>query len=939
VPPSFGSGLYLAAEGDHLVAVALRFGLPVGFLRAFLGNEELPVSPERIGAARHVYLPISAVAGPPTFGAASTVGGYITREWDTLQAIARLFRLPLDTILALPENVRGGLRFGPLNPGQVVYVPLTAFTGITERITPGPSAPESPPADETPPPGIPASPPSPILQSILATIQGELRTPPGGLPLTGDWDAIGRAFAEAQTPTPDAQAGADAILGAWIDELDQELFGGPAAGADWWTFFKEKVLRLNNRMAVNPAFAEAFRQSLPLTGSILNSMLGTAYSTDLGPKISAAVGLPSLKDGLDKLRRELEGFYTDAWSSLIGVLETGDPDDPADALRRAARATAIAFGAGFASHGVAVGLELIHPFKQVGFGQLAAYIADMAAFSPLVRAQWTHAIEAAITRPLEHLYNTRFPTRIPPFGEVLAMARKHEYDADPAVNDLGVRRGFADDMLKLGIPRKWVDRFWLYMWADPRLYDLIRIADVAPPPLRPRPEDVPQLHHYAIDPGDPDWWWRLKFKKAGYDDTDLPILIAVAKARTTLTERTRLLGVLRGATVNGYLSRDFWAQRAAALGQPPDALDIESAEIGWRRFTEEADDLVAFYLKAHAADQISDDDLEAALAVIIAEDSVLARTLRGARLKHDLAVRQEESARLSRETAAVQREAAAAYRAQLRAGQITPELFRVALESVGYTPDLAGAVAQREAIKLSIREARTTATAAEREAAATRTVLAAVYEEQYALALIDDATLKAGLLAAGFSDGRAGAITARAQLRLLRQAQQEIARAQEKARQAADRAAAAAKREAAAEARRVAAEERRAAIDALRLEERRARDAERRQREEQRAAAQAERDRARAEKETALQEERRFRAESAERERYLQTLQAAAQAAYIERFRRRLINAAQLQRALDLIGIDPALAGQIIDRERARLGDVGDLPVAVLEAGPAGPYL
>jgi hypothetical protein len=494
-------------------------------------------------------------------------------------------------------------------------------------------------------------------------------------------------------------------------------------------------------------------------------------SASTAAQIAAMAALPAVLNGaafsepaavLGGVNQAFQNIFRVGNELMISALDSGDPQVPEDAQPRAANALSIAMSMGLSAHLSAVLLERFAPGKALGINQLSAFLGDMAAFNPLSNAVWNHLVDSAVGRPLQQYYNKRYPTRLPNFGEIFGMGRKHEYDADPRDPVTNIPQGFIDDMLLQGVQPRWIERYWRFMWADPTLMTIVRIADTSEPPATPDPEALRQLPHYAIDVNDPDWWFKLKFKKAGYDDSDMEVLTHVAKDRIIATDRTRTLTQLRNALAKGYISEDGYREAAASLAEARQAVEMSIVEVRRRRLNDIADDMVKVITDTYLAGFTDIETFREWLAQYIVEPEMLNAAVVIADQQRNLKAIKAERSDVDKQRSAVRTAALQAYRAQFDAGALDEAGFRGALVAVGYSDELAGYTVQAELSRQQAKLATKLAAAVQAEQSATLRTLQQAYETQFADGVLDADGLKAALATAGMGDALAGAVVARA---------------------------------------------------------------------------------------------------------------------------------------------------------------------------------
>ena len=248
----------------------------------------------------------------------------------------------------------------------------------------------------------------------------------------------------------------------------------------------------------------------------------------------------------DRLRSIIMGFI----EGLQGVGAGYSPILPEDVPAIFGQLVAVGLAGVGAITLLQAGVELLHPTHNLGLGHISAIIFEFTQYR-LVCGIFVGAMLGALLRePARYYFNRMFRPTLPTWAELQAMARKHELS----------RAEFYDAMAYHGFTDDWITHIWHYMWADPRLYDILRLADVATPEFAPvGAELIERLIHMGIDPASPDWWLQMKFMLAGYEDVDIKALTDVVHKREVQNERTRLVTQIRHMFYEGY-----WDQATAS---------------------------------------------------------------------------------------------------------------------------------------------------------------------------------------------------------------------------------------------------------------------------------------------------------------------------------------------------------------------------------------
>ena len=212
--------------------------------------------------------------------------------------------------------------------------------------------------------------------------------------------------------------------------------------------------------------------------------------------------------------------------------------------------------------------ELLHPLKTMGLGHLSAILFDFTQFKLLTGVVIGALVGSSLKRPLEYHFNNIFRPWIPPEGTLSAMRAKHEIG----------RAQFAQSMAYLGYTDEWITIYEGYLPRDPRLFEIIRIAEITSPPPTAPPEDERWLRERGLFPSNPaDWWYAIKFAKAGYSETDIDVLTLAAKAAIQRREQTRHLDEIRRDYVDATITDQQAINRMLRAGLTPQVANFRLA--------------------------------------------------------------------------------------------------------------------------------------------------------------------------------------------------------------------------------------------------------------------------------------------------------------------------------------------------------------------------
>lgn len=235
-------------------------------------------------------------------------------------------------------------------------------------------------------------------------------------------------------------------------------------------------------------------------------------------------------------------------------------------------------------------LELAHPLKQMGLGKLAEIYFGAINYQVITGAYIMPLTYAAIRNPVQMYFNRMFRTGRPSPGDAMSLRTQaliSKDDFDEVLSYSGYPQGWIDALERLakrypampdlemmyakkevtdeqftrfmrwwGFDDEMLEIYRRYLWMDPRLTELIRIAQLYRPPTTPDPRAMAWLARAGIPVPDPDaWWFTYKIAKAGYEPIDIPILTEVAKLGVVRREQTLYFEAARRQYRDGLIDK------------------------------------------------------------------------------------------------------------------------------------------------------------------------------------------------------------------------------------------------------------------------------------------------------------------------------------------------------------------------------------------------
>lgn len=688
------------------------------------------------------------------------------------------------------ETATGPLYLADGLPDWVIQLSIADAGGLVEPTVgaPGPAIQQQVPV----PPGGrsvpgPTGPSYSTPGTPSAGVTGTFTTPPGGLPLNAPWAGIAKTFATALNPRIDPAAVDDALMRgrAYGDKLG---FGEQGEWSGIMDFFHQMLHP--DAYVVGPGSPAGIASN-----GDPNVMFVDGAGVPLAGLAAGAGAFPDLMNLLHQLdpSSRLEGLqelyekvFGEVHGALIGALSVGDGEDLESIDDRAARALEIALGAGFTAHTIAVGLEMLQPLKSMGFGQLAALAAEAAGFAPVTDALWFSMLKPSIRRPMEHLYNTKFPTERFNAGEVLQLARRHEYDSSAPVGPLRTPSAFIDAMSVHGYSEERAATMWAHSANTGRLYDTIRLADVLLETGPPPPDAEPLLLHAGTSPTDPLWFLDYQLREAGYPTWLIPMYKLAIAHRATATDRNAQRAENLNELVAGYIDSNTYAGRERGLGERDESIALGTVTALQRRNALYWKDLETQWTTAFLNNQIDLEELHNNLAVFIIDPGELQAKLTVAQLKLEVKTKTKATTAENTAVSAAQRAMVNAYRDQYTNGLITETALETSVQALGFTPAYASAIAYAAKSKQDVAAAKKTNAALDSAEARATELLAQSYEVQFADGLLLPDELLTSFLSAGMAIPVAKARVARDWARVVSAATKVAKQEQERENRATD---------------------------------------------------------------------------------------------------------------------------------------------------------
>ncbi len=281
---------------------------------------------------------------------------------------------------------------------------------------------------------------------------------------------------------------------------------------------------------------------------------------------------------------------------LDGIIERmTDPDQftapaaEADALDNATRRLTQSIGFGMEAQMIAYIAESSTPLKQMGFGQLAGFVGDLAGLRRIAAGLMGTLEDAAIYQPLKWRAQRQFRPALPGPGTVISNYAQYHLTR-PQARDYLERGGYDDNL---------IDQMLDTGYIDPNMTALARALSLgAPEPPAAPDEDSRQVLERAGQPIDADWWYRSKLARASMRPSDIEFFMPAMKMAVLRTERATRLSAITALYRDGYIDRARATAEIDSANTPAPRREYRLAAMDLGREYKQAGDARAIVITA-----------------------------------------------------------------------------------------------------------------------------------------------------------------------------------------------------------------------------------------------------------------------------------------------------------------------------------------------------
>jgi len=288
------------------------------------------------------------------------------------------------------------------------------------------------------------------------------------------------------------------------------------------------------------------------------------------------------RQGIASLQSQITAWGQASFQQIVSFLSPHSPALPEHAPAHATMVMGALIASGLLLGGMTCAGELVHPLKELGFGNLSAFLYDVAGYKVIASALVGVLVGASIQTPLHYAMN--------------AWVRPSQFDAKTALRLY----------LKGLIPKPDASRYLTYEgFDDAKIKQLFDDAAREPRYF--------ELKLMLEDYLPPDSWLLTKLQRAEYEAGDAQLMAQALKAIALKPARAKIINAAERAYKEGRLDETELKSIYKGLGIRADLANLYlwAARLAFE-FDEVSDQIDALK-KAYAKDVINDRDLLAGL--------------------------------------------------------------------------------------------------------------------------------------------------------------------------------------------------------------------------------------------------------------------------------------------------------------------------------------
>ena len=447
-------------------------------------------------------------------------------------------------------------------------------------------------------------------------------------------------------------------------------------------------------------------------------VLRKVFKPVTGPFTEAIVaGVDTVRAPANAINQALFGAIVAGTLQDIDKLDAGRPENVG---ANSSQILVSLMNRGLNAHLLSVLPELFHPLKHLGFGQMAAFSADLAGFGPIASAIHSPAVNAAIGTPQKYAANARFTPNIPSESELEELVRKRLLSQGDYLFFMGYH----------GFDEKWAQLKLENLHKDLTLGDISRTV-----------EDT----DLGAD------WILQAVQQRGYSDEDAALIAEGLTQKITRSERGRVVNAAMSLYEQGIGSRADLELELAGLGLRPEKIDLLIRAADMKARNDFITDATKYLITLYDNDVIGEGELEVSLAGVGYRPERIELIVGIQTTRKNGKIAKQETAAAAKEIRRLQAVSIPLYREQFEMGVITADEYRQALRDLGIEDAPAAAIVGLDQLRVNAREGKVKTADAAREKKEILQAAEKALFEQYQKDLLTEGQLAAGLASLGLS--------------------------------------------------------------------------------------------------------------------------------------------------------------------------------------------
>lgn len=321
--------------------------------------------------------------------------------------------------------------------------------------------------------------------------------------------------------------------------------------------------------------------------------------------------------GMESMQGPMEAVIGVASGALFEQLDRRLADveqvAPEDVMRTAPELLKIAAGLGMSAHMMSVLSEAIPTFKQLGFPQMAAFLADLAQFGGIARNTVGVQYETALRSPALRHARRRFRPELPDAASMEQLFLERLITEAEYASYLE-QQGWTDEMIQ---------KHLVAVFREARPMDLALA-----------------LEDSEVDPQ----WIQAQLAESGFNDEGVKNMLRALRQRGQRSLRSGLMGAVKGAFADGVIDQELAQGYLQVLALREESLAMFTTQMGLERLRDEGNELRRELLRSAELGQLDLAELDGELAARGFDERARLQAQRVAGIRRGNKVFQEERA-------------------------------------------------------------------------------------------------------------------------------------------------------------------------------------------------------------------------------------------------------------------------------------------------------